>query len=62
MSMTPSDAQPNPLMQILQMMNGFWMTQCIGVAAQLGVADHLVEGSKSVKTLAESMSVDTQAL
>ncbi len=62
MSMTPSDAQPNRLMQILQMMNGFWMTQCIGVAAQLGVADHLVEGSKSVKTLAESMSVDTQAL
>lgn len=62
MTMTTPDTQPNPLMQILQMMNGFWMTQCIGVAAQLGVADHLIEGAKSVETLAQLMSVDAQAL
>ncbi|GAA6623127.1 methyltransferase [Scytonema sp. NUACC26] len=62
MSIATVDSQPNPLMQILQMMNGFWMTQCIGVAAQLGVADRLIEGAKSVETLAESMNVDAQSL
>lgn len=62
MSIATVDSQANPLMQILQMMNGFWMTQCIGVAAKLGVADHLVDGAKSVETLAETMSVDPQAL
>jgi hypothetical protein len=60
--MTTPETQPNPLMQMLQMMNGFWMTQCIGVAAQLGVADHLKEGTQSVETLAESLNVDAQAL
>jgi len=62
MTMTTPDTQPSPLMQILRMMNGFWMTQCIGVAAQIGVADHLVEGAKSVETLAQLTSVDAQAL
>ncbi len=62
MTLTTPDTQPNPLMQVLQMMNGFWMTQCIGVAAQLGVADHLIEGAQKVETLAESLNVNTQAL
>lgn len=62
MSMTTPSSEVNPLMQMLQMMNGLWLTQCIGVAAQLGVADHLVAGAKSVDTLAESMSVDAQSL
>lgn len=62
MSIATVDSQANPLMQMLQMMNGFWMTQCIGVAAQLGVANQLIEGAKSVETLAESLNVDAQAL
>ncbi len=62
MSIATVDSQANPLMQMLQMMNGFWMTQCIGVAAKLGVVDHLADGAKSVEILAESMSVDTHAL
>ncbi len=60
--MTTADSQTNPLMQMLQMMNGLWLTQCIGVAAQLGIADHLVEGAQPVEALAESVNADAQSL
>ncbi|MBW4633678.1 MAG: methyltransferase [Iphinoe sp. HA4291-MV1] len=53
---------PESLAQLLQMMNGMWLTQSIGVAAKLGVADHLIEGAKSVETLAQSLNVNSQAL
>jgi hypothetical protein len=62
MSMTPSDTPANPLMQMLQMMNGLWLTQCIGVAAQLEIADHLIDGAKSVEILAKATCVDAQSL
>jgi DNA-binding IclR family transcriptional regulator len=36
--------------------------QCIGVAAHLGIADQLVEGTQPVEVLAESINVDAQSL
>jgi O-methyltransferase domain/Dimerisation domain len=59
---TVTNTQANPLMQMLQMMNGLWLTQCIGVAAQLGIADRLVDGAKGVEFLAEETSANTQSL
>lgn len=62
MSVTTTTSQANPLMQILPLMNGLWLTQCIGVAAQLGIADQLVEGAQPVDVLAESINADAQSL
>lgn len=60
--MITTNSHTNPLMQMLQVMNGLWLTQCIGVAAQLGIADHLVEGAQSVEVLAKSVNADAQSL
>jgi hypothetical protein len=68
MSMNSTFFQANPSLQsdtlksMLEMMNGMWLTQTIAVAAQLGIADQLIEVDKSVDVLAESLNVNPQAL
>jgi hypothetical protein len=59
---TNPSLQSDTLKSMLEMMNGMWLTQTIAVAAQLGVADQLIEGDKSVDALAQSLQVNPQAL
>lgn len=47
--MNLSEPTPNlipPQMSILQMASGYWLSQCIYVAAKLGIADLLKDGSQ----------------
>jgi hypothetical protein len=48
--------------QLLTMGSGAWVSQMIIVAAELGVADHLVSGERSVHDLADACSADPEAL
>lgn len=48
--------------QLLRLMIGGWMTQAIHVAAELGIADLLTDGSKTVEELAERTNVHSNAL
>ena len=41
---------------------GYWVTQMIFVAAELGLADHLAKGAKSIQELAEICDADTNSL
>jgi O-methyltransferase domain len=45
--------QASPQMTLVKMLTGTWVAQCIYVAATLGIADLLKEGSKSIDELAE---------
>ena len=63
----PQSAPPQskgmpPQVQILQMMNAYRLTQNISVAAQLGIADLLADGSKSVVELAQETKSHPQSL
>lgn len=55
-----NDMQPTEALQ--QMIVGSWITQAIYVAAQLGVADLLKDGSKSYHELATATGVDARSL
>jgi hypothetical protein len=41
---------------------GYWITQMMFVAAELGLADHLVNGPKNIQELAEICDADTNSL
>lgn len=45
-----------------QMLGGYWMTQAIYVAAELGIADQLATGPMKVEALAEQSNADSSAL
>jgi SAM-dependent methyltransferase len=47
-----STSVQNPVETIFQYITGYWASQCVYVAAVLGVADHLANGSKSAEELA----------
>ena len=47
---------------MFQMITGFWITQIIGVAAKLGIAEHLHGGAKSADELAHLTGCDPSAL
>ncbi len=54
-------ANPNP--QVLnQMIGGYWMTQAIRVAAELGIADVLAEGPHRAEELASRTGANSGAL
>ena len=44
------------------MITGAWITQAVNVAATLGVADHLADGSQTVEDLATRVGADAGAL
>lgn len=43
-----------PWAQMMQMITGSWVSQCIGAAARLGIADHLVAGPRTGDELAQA--------
>jgi O-methyltransferase domain/Dimerisation domain len=49
-------------MALRRMIFGFRLTQCIAVAARLGLADRLHDGPRSAETLAEAAGVEAVAL
>ena len=55
-----TDLQPQKT--ILQMASGYWVTQALYVAAKLGIADLLKDGSKNCDKLATATGVNARAL
>jgi hypothetical protein len=58
----PAALGPPPPVQLLQLMNGYWITQSIAVAAELGLADHLAHGPATAEELAAATGTDAQSL
>ena len=56
-----SDERP-PFQVVREMLDGFLITQCIYVAAKLGIADLLKDGPKSVDELAQSTDTHSNSL
>jgi hypothetical protein len=57
-----SEHHSAPAVQLLQLISGYWLTQCVAVAAELGVADALAGGPLDVDTLAARVGADAGAL
>jgi len=53
---------PPPHAIVLQMLNGMWVSQILSAVAQLGIADLIAAGTRSVDHLAEECSADANAL
>jgi DNA-binding HxlR family transcriptional regulator len=51
-----------PHLEVLQMITGYWKTQCIGVAAELGIADALAEGPSRSNELAKKLKAHPRNL
>lgn len=47
---------------LMQMINGYWISQAIYAAAKLGIADLLKEGAKHCDQLATAIGADTRSL
>ncbi|MBW4510337.1 MAG: hypothetical protein KME64_28035 [Scytonematopsis contorta HA4267-MV1] len=59
----PNQAHQLPPQEILmQMITSAWVSQSIYVAAKVGVADLLKDGSKSASELAKSLNVNADAI
>src|SRR5947209_1166309 len=54
------DTPPREL--LIRLMNGYWHTQAIYVAAKLGLADILQQGPRSVEELAVATKTNPRAL
>jgi hypothetical protein len=59
---TDRPAAPPPSMMIMQMAMGALMTQALGVAAKLGVADILADGHKNIAEIAADSGTHEQSL
>ncbi len=59
---TSTPATPPPPETMLRMITGFWVSQIIGVAAKLGVAEHMTDGPKSAEDLARLTGAHAGAL
>jgi len=51
-----------PPAAMMGLITGYWVSQAVGVVAQLGVADHLVAGPRNGVELARAVGADPQAL
>ncbi len=60
--MTQAPVSPPPQMLLMQMITGYWVSQCIFVAARLGIADLLKSGPKAVVELATATHSQPEAL
>jgi hypothetical protein len=60
----PQDAhhEPPPPVQLLQLMNGYWVTQSIAVAAELRLADELASGAATAEELAAATGTHAPSL
>lgn len=52
----------SPALQLMQMIDGYWLSQVVHVAAKFGVADHLADGPKTSQALAHEIAADPDAL
>ena len=52
----------SPAAALRHLSTGFWISQAIAVAADLGIADHLKNGSKTCAELAQAVGADPGAL
>ena len=59
---TPASHQTPPQAQMIQMLTGCWLSQCIYVAAKLNLADLLKDGSCSCDSLAEQTGTHSNSL
>jgi hypothetical protein len=57
----PADELPPPL-ALLEILNGMWVARAVQVAAELGIADLLTDGSRDVEDLAERTGTHGPAL
>ena len=57
-----SSDTPPPHAVVLQMLTGMWVSQVLGAVAQLGVADLIAAGTRSVEHLSEECGADANAL
>ena len=53
---------PSPHAQLIQMAMAHWISHIVYVAAKLGLADHLANGSKSAEELAEPTGTHAPSL
>ena len=51
-----------PPAAMFQMVMGAWVSQAVGAAARLGIADHLVAGHRTAAELAPLVGADADAL
>src|SRR5215204_2907383 len=51
-----------PPVAMMGLITGYWLSQAVGVVAQLGVADQLTTGARSSNDLARAVGADPQAL
>lgn len=51
-----------PRNQVIQMINGYWVSQICGTVARLGLADHLADGPATIGTLAAATSANPDGL
>jgi hypothetical protein len=58
----PGPQSAPPHLQLFQQITGFWVTQALAVAAQLGVADHMQEGTHASADLAGEVGAHPAAL
>jgi hypothetical protein len=59
---TTALAATPPAVVLLEMMNGYWITQSIAVAAELGLADEIGDGARTAAELAAATNADPNAL
>jgi len=52
----------NPFETVMRLTSGYWLSRCLHVVADLGVADKLGESPQSVASLAEAVNADAGAL
>jgi O-methyltransferase domain/Dimerisation domain len=52
----------SPAVALRQLSTGFWLTKAIAVAAELGIADHLQAGPKTVAELAQAVGAHPGSL
>jgi O-methyltransferase domain/Dimerisation domain len=59
---TPSTAMMPPQVAFMQMINGYWVSQSIYVAAKLGIADRLIDGPKHCEVLATETGANSHSI
>jgi len=57
-----SDAVIARATELVEMIEGKWMTQAIGVAAELGIPDHLARGTDRAEAIADASACDVDAI
>lgn len=60
--MAQSQNQASPRSTIMQMLSGQIISRCIGLAADLAIADYLADGPKDIETLANETNTHPDAL